>query len=319
MYNEEEARDLVIEAGNMLVRKRLVARTWGNISARVGDDEFIITPSGKAYEALTSHDLVKVRISDLSYDGDIKPSSEKGVHAIAYKLRPEVDFIVHTHQFYASVLAADLKDTEAAPCARYALPGTRTLIKNVGEVIKANPDKSAFLMARHGALILGRDMDEAFDRANVLEAESRKIFTSRVPEKVSTAYGNAITAPVALSGIDNALLVRDPYVMEICDSGMPLNPYIDDFAMIVGPDAAIAGNKLTDIRKALRGRNAVMVRDIGAICTGRTAEDAEAVAMIVSKNAAAACYIREPKPLGFADARLQRYVYQSKYSKQKDA
>ena len=105
-YSETEARSLVIEAGRRLAENKLISRTWGNVSARISKDEFIITPSGRAYETLSPADLVKVRVSDCSYSGNIKPSSEKGVHASAYALRQHSGFIIHTHQFYASVVAA---------------------------------------------------------------------------------------------------------------------------------------------------------------------------------------------------------------------
>jgi L-fuculose-phosphate aldolase len=63
------------------------------------------------------------------------------------------------------------------------------------------------------------------------------------------------------------------------------------------------------------GRNAVLVKGVGAVCAGKTESDAEAVAMIVSKNCAAACYTKYAKPLGRIDAMLQRYTYLTKYSK----
>ena len=61
-YTEEEARRLVVDAGIRLVKEGLTARTWGNISARISDSEFIITPSGMAYESLRPGDLVRCRI-----------------------------------------------------------------------------------------------------------------------------------------------------------------------------------------------------------------------------------------------------------------
>ena len=106
-YSDNEARKLVIEAGLKLAEKKLIARTWGNISARISKEEFVITPSGRSYETLRPEDLVVVRVKDCSYDGPVKPSSEKGVHAAAYGLRSEVNFIIHTHQYYASAVAAD--------------------------------------------------------------------------------------------------------------------------------------------------------------------------------------------------------------------
>ena len=93
-YDEKTARALIIEAGHRLLENKLVARTWGNLSARISEDAFIITPSGRAYDTLAPEDLVKVCIRDLSYEGDRKPSSEKGIHAQAYLLRPDCSFII---------------------------------------------------------------------------------------------------------------------------------------------------------------------------------------------------------------------------------
>ena len=84
------AKETVITAGKRLVESGLIARTWGNVSCRVDDNSFVITPSGRSYETLTPDEIVLVKIDDLSYDGDVKPSSEKGIHAQAYKLRPEI-------------------------------------------------------------------------------------------------------------------------------------------------------------------------------------------------------------------------------------
>ena len=93
-YTEHEARKLVVEAGRRLLERGLVARTWGNISARVSDTHFIITPSGMAYDTMTEDHLVLVDGRDGSYQGERKPSSERGIHADAYRLRPAVNFVI---------------------------------------------------------------------------------------------------------------------------------------------------------------------------------------------------------------------------------
>ena len=100
---ETAAREQVLEAGLRLVREGLIERTWGNISARVSDTAFVITPSGLPYEDLRPEQLAVVNIADGSHSGTVKPSSEKGIHADAYRLRPEVRFVIHTHQRWASV------------------------------------------------------------------------------------------------------------------------------------------------------------------------------------------------------------------------
>lgn len=319
MYDEIQARELVIRAGLELIHQGLVARTWGNVSARISDTEFIITPSGMAYDTLRVEDLVKVKIEDCSYEGDIKPSSEKGVHAAVYSLRKDANFVIHTHQFFASALAADEHDMDFAPCADYGLPGTGKLKKNLVKSIAEHENDKKFLMAKHGALIIGESFDEAFELSKKLEDECRGEFIKRIPS-IDT-FKTDIAPIEELKTEENpfVIVVQNEYINECCHAGITVKPYIDDFAQIVGPNAFVVKNRRDKIASALKNRNAVLVNGIGAICTGKTADDAEAVGMIVSKNCAAACYVRKAGPMSFVDARLQRYIYLKKYSKIKDS
>ena len=114
VYTEEEARRIIVQAGHRLVKKGLTARTWGNISARISDTHFAITPSGRAYETLQPEDIVVVKIEDCSWEGDQKPSSEKGIHADVYRTRPGVNFVIHTHQAAASAWSILGKHISAA-------------------------------------------------------------------------------------------------------------------------------------------------------------------------------------------------------------
>ena len=99
------AKQQVIDAGLRLVETGLIARTWGNVSCRIDKNSFVITPSGKAYEDLTPKDIVLVSIEDCKYEGNVKPSSEKGIHAACYALRPDCYFVIHTHQKNASAVS----------------------------------------------------------------------------------------------------------------------------------------------------------------------------------------------------------------------
>ena len=318
MYTEEKARELVIKAGNMLVEKGLVARTWGNVSARCGKNEMIITPSGIAYDILTPDKLVKVNIKDLSYDGDIKPSSEKGIHAGVYAMRKDINFVIHTHQFYASALAAEEKDLPFAPCAKYGLSGTDGLKKHVIKCIKEHRNHKTFLLAKHGALILGENMDEAFNLADLMEVNCKEQFSTRVPDMDPIKLTNINTKKFATKDMPWVKLVQDEFVAECTRAGTKVKPYIDDFAQIVGPGMKLVANNRMSIVFGLLGRNAVLVKGVGAICVGKTEDDCEAVASIVSKNCAATCYVRKAPPLSIGDAVLQRYVYLNKYSKKKE-
>jgi len=180
-YSEIEARKLVIKAGLELVNKKLIARTWGNISARVSDNEFVITPSGKPYETLKESDLVKVRIDDLSYPEGVKPSSEKGIHAAAYKLRSNINFVIHTHQNYATAISLDKKQNVAGN-AKYGLPGTKTLVKNVYKILDNYKEDNAFLMERHGTICLGATYEDAFLEASKLEEKAKTYYDANHKE-----------------------------------------------------------------------------------------------------------------------------------------
>lgn len=189
----QAAKELVIKAGKEVVASGLIARTWGNISCRIDDKQFVITPSGRAYEDLTPDEIVLVNIEDLAYDGDVKPSSEKGIHAEAYKLRPEVNFVIHTHQMQASVVSAlgfDINNVQKksaeiigdnVPMASYGLPGTGKLRAGVVAAIQRS-DSKAVIMAHHGALCMGESYEDAFAVAAELETVCANFITNKYKE-----------------------------------------------------------------------------------------------------------------------------------------
>lgn len=195
-----EAKELVIKAGIELLNEGLIVRTWGNISCRVSDTQFVITPSGIAYEDLTPEKIVLVNVADCTYDGDIKPSSEKGIHAACYALRPEVNFVIHTHQVNASIVSAlgrdinnvsgDDKDVigDNVPIAAYGLPGTGKLKKGVIAAITRSDSKAA-IMAHHGAVCMGTSYEDAKDVASRLENVCEKFVLNKYAELKGTFGG----------------------------------------------------------------------------------------------------------------------------------
>ena len=86
---EWELREKLCEYGKKLVKTGLVQGTWGNLSIKLDDTYMLVTPSGLDYTRLTPADMVKVNISTLEYEGSLKPTSEKGLHAEVYKQRPD--------------------------------------------------------------------------------------------------------------------------------------------------------------------------------------------------------------------------------------
>jgi L-fuculose-phosphate aldolase len=174
----KEQREALVEAGLKLVEQGLVSRTWGNISIKVNAAEMLVTPSGKNYEDVTPADMVLVNFVKNTYTSQIKPSSEYKMHSGIYLDRKEINAIIHTHQMNASTCAAARREVPAVlddlaqivgPSVRvadYALPSTKKIMK---AVVKALKGRYAALMANHGAVCVGRDLEEAFVVCQVLE------------------------------------------------------------------------------------------------------------------------------------------------------
>lgn len=329
-YKEKEARELVIQAGLRLVESGLVARTWGNISARISSTHFVITPSGLAYENLRPEQLVKVRIDDCSYEGDVKPSSEKGIHAAAYLHRPDAGFVIHTHQDYASCVGIggeDLTDLKhpilggRVPCAAYGMPSTKKLQRNVDTVMVTHPTANVILMRNHGALCLARDFDRAFELAQALEEVSREAFdhTVTLPEVDPVEAQQLLSSLKSAAPGQHFAVECHSAVQAVAIHGRTLHPHLDDLAQIAGVTIRCAKNDPAAVLKALRGRNAVLVPGIGAICRAEDESDLTAIAAIVRKGCMAALYAVQcgAKPLSGFDRRIMRFVYQTKYARKK--
>ena len=355
-YSLKKARELVLKAGLELCEAGLVARTWGNISARVSDTQYVITPSGRAYDTLTPEDIVLVNIADGSYEGDVKPSGEKGVHAAVYELCPEMNFVIHTHQNYASALSVlgreialgDESDGQeqtgecllgnALPCAEYGMYATEELVNNIKAQITTHPESKAVLMKYHGALCFGKDYDEAFAVAYELEKVSEDIFEKmcdiddvdyvnqeRAEEIPSTSEGT-FGIPSELQqqlasrdGIRSILLANTSYIVKMSNLGKTMEPYLDDVAQIAGVDVKCV-NSADEILDALKDRNAVLIKGIGALCTGFDESEVEAVAIVLEKACMAAylahCVGNIP-PLSKESAKKDREGYVNHYSKLK--
>ena len=174
----QKLKSLIIESGLRLLEEGLVTRTFGNVSIRLDETFMLITPSGRKYDDLKIEDIVMVNYFTHDFEGNIKPSSEFKLHAEVYKNRGDINAVIHTHQMNASTVAAahrilpPVLDDQAqligpdVRVAEYAHSSTDKIVENT---IIALEDRMAALMANHGAICLGRDIEEAFVVSQVLE------------------------------------------------------------------------------------------------------------------------------------------------------
>jgi L-fuculose-phosphate aldolase len=175
----QELKTKVCDAGKMLLKEGLVARTWGNVSIKVNDTQMVITPSGRKYDELTPNEMVLVDIYTLKYEGNLKPSSELKLHCQIYKTKPEIGAVIHTHQMFGSIVAAAQVDVQVLDenhqnilggkmikAAPYALPNTKKITMATAKAIE---NSNAALMSNHGVVCIGKDLEHVFDVARTLE------------------------------------------------------------------------------------------------------------------------------------------------------
>ena len=168
---------LVAEFARRSVAAGLNQGTSGNVSAR-SRSGFLITPSGRDMTGLGTADVVPVAMDGAAPEG-LKPSSEWRFHRDIYAAFPEADAIVHAHSPFAVALACLRRDIPpfhymvamaGGPdirCAPYATFGTQALSDAVLEALK---DRRACLMANHGLVAWGRDLEGALALALEVEA-----------------------------------------------------------------------------------------------------------------------------------------------------
>lgn len=172
------AREAVVNMGKELMERKLVAGSWGNISVKLTDGVYAVTPSGRGYANQKPEDIVIIDSACQTLDGSLTPSSESKLHTAIYAACPEAQAIIHTHSIYASALAAMRKPVPAiiedivqiiggrVHCAEYALPGTQELADNA---VAAMNGRKAVLLANHGAVCWGKSLEDALIVAEILE------------------------------------------------------------------------------------------------------------------------------------------------------
>jgi L-fuculose-phosphate aldolase len=170
-------RDALCATARALHTARLCVGTSGNVSVRTARG-FLVTPTGVPYPALEPADLVELNLEGAVLDGVRLPSSEWRLHAALYRARADAQAIVHTHSRSATALACARRGIPAfhylvaraggadIRCAAYATYGTPEL---AAHAVAALADRRACLLANHGMVALGRDLDTAFALAEEVE------------------------------------------------------------------------------------------------------------------------------------------------------
>ncbi len=183
----------------------LIAGRDGNLSVRIGKQRVLVTPSGRIKALLTAADMVEVDLTGAPRRGGApsrKPTSELDLHLRILRHRPDVHAVVHAHPPAATgfaVAGEAIPDNllpelifvvGPVPLVPFGMPGTPELGDRVVPYLEGH---NALLLANHGAVTMGRTLDEAWIRMESLEHCARIIVAAR-------CIGKPQSLPLRLDG-----------------------------------------------------------------------------------------------------------------------
>jgi L-fuculose-phosphate aldolase len=181
---EAEIRAAIVAACRAMNATGLNQGMAGNISVRFGET-MLITPTAIPYDQMRAHDIAALPLAGAAENavGPRRPSSEWRFHRDLLRSREDIGAVVHVHAPHCTALSIARRGIppchymvatfggDDVRCARYETFGTAALSDAVQEAML---DRFACLMANHGMLTAGRDLEQAMWRATELEALARQ-------------------------------------------------------------------------------------------------------------------------------------------------
>lgn len=176
--DEETLRKQIIDYGLKSYNSGFVTETEGNLSARLSEDRFLVTPSHVPYDQRVVEDVVLIDGEGNVIKGERRPTSETRMHLAVFKARSDVNGIVHAHPLYCTMLA--VMGEPLRPILDEMLPYLGGVIEVTqfapsgsaeiaAECVKSLGNRAAVLLANHGNLCVGKNMSRAFQTAKYIE------------------------------------------------------------------------------------------------------------------------------------------------------
>jgi L-fuculose-phosphate aldolase len=197
--NEKAARNEIIRVMQIVCSQGMIRSSDGNISIRLDENHFLVTPSGLYKMALKASDLIIVDWQNEVVKGSVglKPTSEMLMHLEAYRQRKDIHAALHAHPPYATALTIAGEEfplniiPEAAvalgcvPIAEYATMGTPAMAASIRKPIMQS---NAILLSHHGSLTVGTTLEEALIALERMEHTAHTYF-------IAKSYGKIVPIP----------------------------------------------------------------------------------------------------------------------------
>ena len=176
--NERSLREQLVRASHLCYQQGLLVALDGNLSAKLSDELVLCTPAGCHKGLLQASDLIVVDMNGTKLRGDGEPTSELAMHLACYRLRPDVQAVVHAHpptciaftvagvSMARCVLPEVVLTLGTVPTLDYDTTGPQALADRVGQ---ATLTHDAVMMDRHGAVCVGSSPLDAFCKLEPME------------------------------------------------------------------------------------------------------------------------------------------------------
>jgi L-fuculose-phosphate aldolase len=188
IMNERQHKEFICEIGRRIYAKGFAAANDGNITVRLNEREFLCTPTMVSKGYLKPEDICKVDAEGKQLAGTKKRTSEVLLHLAVYKERPDVMACVHCHPPHATAFAVAqepipkcvLPEVEVflgeVPVARYETPGGQKFADTVVPYVK---DCNTIILANHGTLSFGPDLEKAYWNTEIIDAYCKILILAR--------------------------------------------------------------------------------------------------------------------------------------------
>jgi L-fuculose-phosphate aldolase len=180
----------IIRVVHIVADQGMIRSSDGNISIRLGEKRFVITPSGIYKRNMNAKDLIIVDEKGQVVEGrpGLSPTTEILMHLEAYRQRPDIQAVLHAHPPYSTALTIAeipfpmdlipeaLIALGSVPTAPYAHPGTEELALSIRGPIR---ESNSILLSHHGSLNVGRTLEEALIALERMEHTAQTYFLAK--------------------------------------------------------------------------------------------------------------------------------------------
>ena len=180
----------LVEYSKLAWDRGLTESTGGNMSVRIDANTIYITPHSSIKHFLKPKDIIKISLDDRVIEGDGEPSSERKMHFLIYKERPDINCVFHVHPTYATAFAVSNERIpintlpEAALLLReiaylpYRMPGTQEFADVFTPELKAGRD--VFILQNHGVTVIGKSIKAVYEKLETLDFVSKVVLTLKM-------------------------------------------------------------------------------------------------------------------------------------------